>query len=226
MEIKGLGFYPLFLTFWCIAWLTTSYLLAVISGHSPALIYISESGDEYPEIITFKIGFLVMSIGALGLTYLHYKFMMFHCEAFGTCQPLIQELLLAIGLFSCFGIAVMALFSSASNLIIHLFGAGMAFGFAAIYNLWQSINLYKVPGSHRVTCRIRTVFCTMTIICLLMTVGSQAADHIDACDRFCVIISKFIGIISEWLALVLILTNMCSYFHNLQVSRRLYNYLV
>ncbi|XP_056417534.1 matrix metalloproteinase-20 isoform X2 [Hyla sarda] len=66
MELKGLGFVPLLLAFWCAAWLATSYIMTVVLGHAASpLMSISDVGNFFPESILFRIGFIGTSIGTL-----------------------------------------------------------------------------------------------------------------------------------------------------------------
>ncbi|XP_056406895.1 DNA damage-regulated autophagy modulator protein 1-like [Hyla sarda] len=120
MELKGLGFVPLLLAFWCAAWLATSYIVTVVLGHAASpLMHISDVGNFFPENILLRIGFIGTSIGTLVLTFLIYKYMVMHTEEFRGHQVLIQRILLAIVWASCFGTAVMHVLSPEEYPRIH-----------------------------------------------------------------------------------------------------------
>ncbi|XP_075684165.1 DNA damage-regulated autophagy modulator protein 1-like [Rhinoderma darwinii] len=217
MEINGLGFFSILLAFWCVAWLSASYTLTVINNHATPLMYISEAGNYFPENILFIIGFEGMAIASLGLMFLHYKFIMLHAEAFGAHQALIQKILLAIGWSSCGNIVVMAVFSTDAFPITHRLSSFIAFGLGGIYNLWQSILLYKVPGSRRVISHFRTASCIMALTLVVSYIGSRVSvyTHLCAGDE-CLKISEMTAKIIEWSTLVLILVNVLSYYQNMQ----------
>ncbi|XP_056381870.1 DNA damage-regulated autophagy modulator protein 1-like [Hyla sarda] len=120
MELKGLGFVPLLLAFWCAAWLATSYIVTVVLGHAASpLMHISDVGNFFPENILLRIGFIGTSIGTLVLTFLIYKYMVMHTEEFRGHQVPIQRILLAIVWASCFGTAVMHVLSPEEYPRIH-----------------------------------------------------------------------------------------------------------
>ncbi|XP_075703846.1 DNA damage-regulated autophagy modulator protein 1-like [Rhinoderma darwinii] len=217
MEINGLGFFTIFLAFWCVAWLSGSYTLTVINSHAPPLMYISETGNFFPENILFRIGFIGMAIASLGLTFLHYKYIMLHAEAFGDRQALVQKILLAIGWSSCVGTAMMATFSTYYYPITHRINACIAFGFGSLYNLWQSILLYKVSESRNFISHFRLASCIMAVTLVVSFIGNKVSvyTHLCAGDQ-CVKISEMTSKIIEWSMLVLILVNVLSYYQNMQ----------
>ncbi|XP_071984215.1 DNA damage-regulated autophagy modulator protein 1-like isoform X2 [Engystomops pustulosus] len=181
MEFRGLGFVPLFIAFWCTAWVAVSYTLTVIYGHAPLLMYISDTGNYYPEKITFKIGFLGMSNANLFLALLLYNFILLHAEAFGARQPMIQKILLAMGITSCIGTAVMSVFETAFYPVTHGVGAIFAFACGCVYNLWQAILLYKVPGIRRAICHIRMASSAMAFIGVITFSGCQLSVFTKLC---------------------------------------------
>ncbi|XP_071983881.1 DNA damage-regulated autophagy modulator protein 1-like isoform X2 [Engystomops pustulosus] len=216
MEFRGLGFVPLFIAFWCTAWLVVSYTLTVIYGHAPLLMYISETGNMYPEYITFKIGFLGMSIGTLVLMLLLYKVILLHVEAYGARQPIIQKILLALGITCCIGIAVMAVFKMEFYPMTHRVGSVISFTCGCIYNLWQAILLYKVPGTRRAICHIRMVSSAMAFIGIIVYNGCRVPVYTKLCTGECGMFIQMICIIIEWLILLLILIQVVTCFQPMQ----------
>ncbi|XP_069804512.1 DNA damage-regulated autophagy modulator protein 1-like isoform X1 [Dendropsophus ebraccatus] len=145
MEIRGLGFIPLLLVFWCVAWLSASYTVTIVIGHKPALMYISGAGKVYPDNILFPIGFIGSSIA----------------KSFGARPAAVQRVLLAVTWISCIGTMVMAAFPS--DPVSHGIGSAMAFTCGCIYKLWQTILLYKVPGLSKKICHITLCACIMPL---------------------------------------------------------------
>ncbi|XP_056419382.1 DNA damage-regulated autophagy modulator protein 1-like [Hyla sarda] len=136
MELKGLGFVPFLLVFWCAAWLATSYIMTVVLGHAASpLMSISDLGNFFPESILFRIGFIGTSIGTLVLTFLIYKYMVMHTEEFRGHQVLIQRILLAIVWASCFATAVMHVFSPKEYPRIHFVSTIISITCEALYYL-------------------------------------------------------------------------------------------
>ncbi|XP_071984252.1 DNA damage-regulated autophagy modulator protein 1-like [Engystomops pustulosus] len=216
MEFSGLGFVPSFLTFWCMVWLSTSYILTLTYSHSPPLMFISEAGNYYPEKIPFKIGFIGMSIATLGLMFLQYKFIQLHAEAFGAHQPIIQKVLLVLGWTSCGGIVILAVCETRFYPLTHRIAAFTAFICGSVYNLSQAIILYKAPGCSRAICHIRTASCVMALICVLIFTGCQTSVHTNLCRVGNPQISAIIFKTMEWLILLLILINVLTYHQHMQ----------
>ncbi|XP_069804513.1 DNA damage-regulated autophagy modulator protein 1-like isoform X2 [Dendropsophus ebraccatus] len=102
MEIRGLGFIPLLLVFWCVAWLSASYTVTIVIGHKPALMYISGAGKVYPDNILFPIGFIGSSIA----------------KSFGARPAAVQRVLLAVTWISCIGTMVMAAFPICTSIFM------------------------------------------------------------------------------------------------------------
>ncbi|XP_072010923.1 DNA damage-regulated autophagy modulator protein 1-like [Engystomops pustulosus] len=216
MEFSGLGFIPFFLTLWCMVWLSVSYTLAITYSHAPPLMYISATGNYYPENITFKIGFIGMANAIVGLMFLQYKFIQLHVEAFGPRQPKIQKILLVLGLMSCSGIMIFAMFENAFFPMVHRIGAFIAFTCSGIYNLWQAIILYKAPGCRRAICHIRTVSCVMALLGILILIGCQALFNINLSRGGNLQISPIIPRITEWLIMLFFLINILTYHQPMQ----------
>ncbi|XP_071983530.1 DNA damage-regulated autophagy modulator protein 1-like isoform X1 [Engystomops pustulosus] len=216
MEFRGLGFVPLFIAFWCTAWVAVSYTLTVIYGHAPLLTYISDTGNYYPENITFKIGFLGMSNANLFLALLQYNFILLHAEAFGAHQPMIQKILLAMGITSCIGTAVLAMFETDFYPVTHRVGAFFAFACGCVYNLWQAILLYEVPGIRRAICHIRMASSAMAFIGVITFIGCRVSVFTKLCIGDYEKIIEIISISTEWLMLLLILIQLVTCFQPMQ----------
>ncbi|XP_056428962.1 DNA damage-regulated autophagy modulator protein 1-like [Hyla sarda] len=217
MEIKGLGFIPLFMALWCMVWISTSYTITIIQGHTTSpLIYISDMGVFFPEQIPFCMGFIGMAIASVGLAWLNYRFILFHREAFGPRQPLIQKTLLVIAWSSCVMTIIMSLFSTTDYPMIHRIAAIATFICAGIYNMWQSILLYKVPGASRVICHVRAIFSSMALACVFLIIGTGFVVYIQLFAGECEeMIEAFVKII-EWSILVLILLTNVTFYSSME----------
>ncbi|XP_056378927.1 probable DNA double-strand break repair Rad50 ATPase [Hyla sarda] len=96
--------------------------------------------------------------------------------------------------------------------MIHRIAAIATFICAGIYNMWQSILLYKVPGASRVICHVRAIFSSMALACVFLIIGTGVVVYIQLFAGECEErIEAFVKII-EWSILVLILlTNVTFY---------------
>ncbi|XP_056406722.1 DNA damage-regulated autophagy modulator protein 1-like [Hyla sarda] len=217
MELKGLGFVPLLLAFWCVAWLATSYIVTVVLGHAASpLMHISDVGNFFPENILLRIGFIGTSIGTLVLTFLIYKYMVMHTEEFRGHQVLIQRILLAIVWASCFGTAVMHVLSPEEYPRIHFVSTIISITCEALYYLGQSIQMYKLPGANKVIRHSRCTCCGLAFTCAIFYFGYKTLQELFYDDEDWDEIREITTIIIEWVMLLLILINIVTYYSTMQ----------
>ncbi|XP_056408539.1 uncharacterized protein LOC130312235 [Hyla sarda] len=217
MELKGLGFVPVLLAFWCAAWLATSYIMTVVLGHAASpLMHISDVGNFFPENILLRIGFIGTSIGTLVLTFLIYKYMVMHTEEFRGHQVLIQRILLAIVWASCFGTAFMHVLSPEEYPRIHFVSMVISITCEALYYLGQSIQMYKLPGANKVIHHSRCTCCGLAFTCAIFYFGYKTLEELFYDDEDWDEIREITTIIIEWVMLLLILINIVTYYSTMQ----------
>ncbi|XP_056427463.1 uncharacterized protein LOC130368140 [Hyla sarda] len=194
MELKGLGFVPLLLAFWCAAWLATSYIMTVVLGHAASpLMSISDVGNFFPESILFRIGLIGTSIGTLVLTFLIYKYMVMHTEEFRG-----------------------HVFSPKEYPRIHFVSTIISITCEALYYLGQSIQMYKLPGAKKVIHHSRCTCCGLTFVCVIFYFGYETLKKLFYNDEDWDEIREIPIIIIEWVMLLLILINIVTYYSTMQ----------
>ncbi|XP_073498343.1 DNA damage-regulated autophagy modulator protein 1-like [Phyllobates terribilis] len=187
MEIRGLALLPILWILWTLLGLCVLAALTIISGHNK-YPYISDTGKQYPESVIYTVIFMVNSILGAGIAYIQYRFMIIQSEPSEKRYIICQKILLIVGWIVCIGTAVNAVYSVKTNPTAHRIGAGMAFFLLAMYNLCQSVYLYKRSFSSRCICHFRLAAALMTILSLLIL--------------SCVKIFYMTGMIAEWTGLV------------------------
>ncbi|XP_073498356.1 DNA damage-regulated autophagy modulator protein 1-like [Phyllobates terribilis] len=148
MEIRGLALLPILWILWTLLGLCVLAALTIISGHNK-YPYISHTGKQYPESVIYTVIFMVNSILGAGIAYIQYRFMIIQSEPSEKRYIICQKILLIVGWIVCIGTAVNAVYSMKTNPTAHRIGAGMAFFLLAMYNLCQSVYLYKRSFSSR-----------------------------------------------------------------------------
>ncbi|XP_075048103.1 DNA damage-regulated autophagy modulator protein 1-like [Mixophyes fleayi] len=204
MELEGLAILPIFWVFWTLGGLFLAYFLTINQGHaSTLLVYISEMGNFYPEAIVFAAVLTVSAILGAVTTYILYRFMTIQAANKEIHHPLLQKILLAIGWISSIGTLVVAAFPWEPHPYIHRSGAAVAFGFGVLYNIFQSIYLYKISFSSRYTCHIRMVLSALMAMTLLIFLVCKIPLLMDLCQG-----SKFAeicdvsAVVAEWITMV------------------------
>ncbi|XP_073498347.1 DNA damage-regulated autophagy modulator protein 1-like [Phyllobates terribilis] len=201
MEIRGLALLPILWILWTLLGLCVLAALTIISGHNK-YPYISDTGKQYPESVIYTVIFMVNSILGAGIAYIQYRFMIIQSEPSEKRYIICQKILLIVGWIVCIGTAVNAVYSVKTNPTAHRIGAGMAFFLLAMYNLCQSVYLYKRSFSSRCICHFRLAAALMTILSLLTVAVNLCAIFFQLCNGLCMTIFYMTGMIAEWTGLV------------------------
>ncbi|XP_044141504.1 DNA damage-regulated autophagy modulator protein 1-like [Bufo gargarizans] len=197
MEIQGLAFLPIFLSIWMLLGLCSTTTITVILGHSK-YPYISNTGEEFPESVVFTVVFMVISIVGAGIASIKYRFMIIHSEPSEKRHIIGQRLLYAMGWLACIGTALTGAFSMKTNPLVHRISAGVAFFTFAIYNLCQSICLYKRSLSSRCMCHIRLASTLVTIVALIIFAVGLGTFFLLCTTDSCKEIFSITGLVGEW----------------------------
>ncbi|XP_051849018.1 DNA damage-regulated autophagy modulator protein 2 isoform X1 [Antechinus flavipes] len=146
---QGLSFLPSALVIWTAAAFIFSYITAITLHHvDPALPYISDTGTVAPEKCLFGVMLNIAAVLCVATIYVRYK----QVHALNPEEPRIIKLNkagLALGLFSCLGLSIVANFQKTTIFAAHICGAVLTFGLGSIYMFVQTILSYKMqPKIH------------------------------------------------------------------------------
>ncbi|XP_073413828.1 DNA damage-regulated autophagy modulator protein 1-like [Dendrobates tinctorius] len=149
----------------------------------------SHTGVAFPESVIYTVIFTVNSILGAGIAYIQYRFMIIQSEPSEKRYIICQKILVIDGWIVSIANIVNALFSVTINPTAHRIGAGMAFCLLAIYNLCQSVCLYKRSFSSRVRCKGKP-----------LSLGVQ--DVLPSHSMADALIVDRTGMITEWMGFV------------------------
>ncbi|XP_077152317.1 DNA damage-regulated autophagy modulator protein 1-like [Ranitomeya variabilis] len=215
MEIRGLAFLPILCFIWTILGSCALLVLTIISGHSD-YPYISDTGLDFPESVIYTVIFTVNSIFGAGIAYIQYRFMIIQSEPSEKRYIICQKILLIIGWIVGISNIVNAVFSMKMNPTAHRIGAGMAFLLLAIYNISQSVFLYKRSFSSRCMCHFRLAAALLATVSLLITGAGMCTYFFHLCSGLCKTIFFRTGMIAEWIALVGLITHQLTNYTDFQ----------
>ncbi|KAM4029627.1 DNA damage-regulated autophagy modulator protein 1-like [Anomaloglossus baeobatrachus] len=211
MEIRGLALLPILWVLWTLLGVCVLIALTVISGHQK-YPYISHTGITFPESVIYTVIFLVNSFFGASIAYIQYRFMIIQSEPSEKRFIICQKILLIASWIVCIGNAVNAVCSVKTHPTPHRIGAGLAFFVLAIYNLCQSVYLYKRSFSSRCMCHFRLAAALVTIALLLIFVTGMCTTFFQLCYGVCWTIFNMAGMIGEWTGFVgLIMHQLTNY---------------
>ncbi|XP_040278051.1 uncharacterized protein LOC120993639 [Bufo bufo] len=161
-------------------------------------LFHSNTGEEFPESVVFTVVFMVISIVGAGIASVKYRFMIIHSEPSEKRHIIGQRILYAMGWLACIGTALTGAFSLKTNPLVHRISAGVAFFSFAIYNLCQSVCLYKRSLSSRCMCHIRLASTLVTIVALLIFAVGLGSFFLLCTTDSCKEIFSITGLVGEW----------------------------
>ncbi|XP_075172264.1 DNA damage-regulated autophagy modulator protein 1-like [Anomaloglossus baeobatrachus] len=204
MGIRGLALLPILWILWMLLGVCVLIALTVISGYKK-YPDISDTEIMFPESVIYTVIFLVNSFFGAGIMYIQYRFMIIQSEPSEKQFIICQKILFIAGWVVCIGTAVNAVFKYYFSFwvktypIAHRIGAGLAFFLLAIYNLCQSVYLYKRSFSSRCMCHFRLAAALITIALLLIVVTGMCTYFFQLCSGLCWTIFYMAGMIGEWM---------------------------
>ncbi|XP_068129611.1 DNA damage-regulated autophagy modulator protein 1-like [Hyperolius riggenbachi] len=169
MGIQGLGFLPCLWSVWTFLGLAVCYTLTLVQGHKTRYtIFISDTGNSYPESIVFAAVFFMSAIFGCVTVYIIYRF-----NAIRMAEPrrrfaIMQGILLAIGSISALMYMLTGIFSSRVDMTVHRASTAVGAILGCLYILSQAITLYWTSTGSRQSCHFRLGFAILTIVDLLI----------------------------------------------------------
>ncbi|XP_066428611.1 DNA damage-regulated autophagy modulator protein 1-like [Eleutherodactylus coqui] len=220
MEIQGLAFLPCLWVTWTLTGLCVAYTVTIIEGHAPTyFLYISETGSYSPESVIFTTVFMLSSILGATTIYFQYKFLDVQSAANEIHCSVSQKVLLAVGLSSCIGTSVVAVFQVEPFPVIHRTGAVVSLGLGAVYNLYQSKYLYQMSLSPPCVCHIRRTLSRMMAGALISFLLLKITLIYELCNgSHCTEICDASAVIAEWLSVLTFLLHYLTYYTDFQVG--------
>ncbi|KAG8560089.1 hypothetical protein GDO81_014782 [Engystomops pustulosus] len=218
MEIRGLAFLPCLWVTWTLVGLSVAYIMTIVGGHAPTfLLYVSETGSYFPESVVFTTVFMVSTILGASTIYFQYKFLDIQAAAIEVPWFMYQKILLVLGLCSCVGTSMVAVFQVEPFPVIHRTGAVLSLGFGAIYNVFQSRYLYRVSLSNPYVCHIRMALSLVTTGALITFVLFKIILIYKLCTRGqCEEVCDTTAVISEWLSVLTFMLHYLTYYTEFQ----------
>ncbi|KFM70630.1 DNA damage-regulated autophagy modulator protein 2, partial [Stegodyphus mimosarum] len=121
-----------------------TYCIAIYLKHvEVGFPYISDTGTFVPESCIFSQAVNLIAFLLAAFMYLRYKHVEQHYRDFLSSEFTVvlklNRISLAIGWFGCFGVSILANFQETSVIIVHMTGALIAFGAAALYSWIQTV---------------------------------------------------------------------------------------
>ncbi|KAG5875924.1 hypothetical protein JTB14_031168 [Gonioctena quinquepunctata] len=157
---------PIILGFWFPITFIITYIVAVMTEHvRPILPYISDTGTWAPESCIFGMMLTLGGFMTVAIVYVRYRQVRDIIERF-QFQPSTQKMnlwTLYMGILAAFGCIIVANFQETNVLSVHILGAALCFGMAAVHQIMQvilSFKLYPKIGSKSVN--IFRIFCAST----------------------------------------------------------------
>ncbi|OCT88743.1 hypothetical protein XELAEV_18017373mg [Xenopus laevis] len=156
--LQGAAFLPSILVIWSSAGFLFSYIISVLIGHVPPFVpYISDTGTSPPESGVF--GFMISVSAMLGAATMYTRYMILERQnlSIDFLPIYFNKISLAIGLFGCIGMGIVATFQEMAVPAVHDAGALITFICGVMYILLQSYISYKScpTWNTRATCHIR-----------------------------------------------------------------------
>lgn len=170
---QGLCFLPAALVIWTSASFVFAYITSVLLRHvDPLLPYISDTGTTAPERCLFGIMLDVSAFLGVFTVYVRYK----QVGALSSDPRLLRlnQVGLALGVVSSFGMCVVANFQKTTMFPVHLLGAVLTFGVGALYILVQTlVSFWMQPEVHSKsqfrTRLMLTLWTYCSIICMFVS---------------------------------------------------------
>ncbi|XP_040267998.1 DNA damage-regulated autophagy modulator protein 1-like [Bufo bufo] len=218
MEVQGLAFLPCFWVTWTLIGLSVTYAITIFEGHAPTyLLYISETGSYFPESAVFTTVFSLSAILGAATIYLEYRFLDIQSAALDLHCSTAQKVLLMVGLCSCTGTSIVAVFQVDPFPVIHRTGAIVSLGLGAVYNLCQSKYLYRMSLSTLHLCDIRMTVSIMMAAALIIFLLFKITLIYELCnERHCEEICYTSAVISEWLSVLTFMLHYLTYYTDFQ----------
>lgn len=121
-----------------------TYCIAVLLGHvEVGFPYISDTGTYLPESCIFSLAMNLVAFLLACLMYVRYKQVeqhyRDHLSSEFTVVLRINRISLILGWMGCLGVCVLANFQETAVIVVHMSGALLAFGCAAMYSWLQTI---------------------------------------------------------------------------------------
>ncbi|KAM4013120.1 DNA damage-regulated autophagy modulator protein 1-like [Anomaloglossus baeobatrachus] len=218
MEIQGLAFLPCIWVTWTLLGLCVTYTMTILEGHAPTyILYISETGSYFPESNVFTTVFMLSSILGAATIFFQYRFLDIQSAAIQIHRSPSQKLLLLVGLASCIGTSVVAMFQVEHFPVIHRTGAFISLGFGAVYNVCQSKFLYQMSLSNLYMCHIRMALSLIMAGSLITFFLFKITLIYELCTRrHCKKICDTSAVISEWLSVLTFMLHYLTYCKDFQ----------
>ncbi|XP_073495575.1 DNA damage-regulated autophagy modulator protein 1-like [Phyllobates terribilis] len=218
MEIQGLAFLPCLWVTWTLMGLCVTYTMTILEGHAPTyMLYISETGSYFPESNVFTTVFMMSSILGAMTIYFQYKFLDIQSAAIKIPCSTSQKILLIVGLSSCIGTSVVAVFQVEHFHGIHRTGAIISLGLGTVYNVCQSKYLYQMSLSNLYVCHIRMALSLIMAGSLITFLLFKITLIYELCTRgHCKKVCDTSAVISEWLSVLTFMLHYLTYYKDFQ----------
>ncbi|XP_072285511.1 DNA damage-regulated autophagy modulator protein 1-like isoform X2 [Pyxicephalus adspersus] len=169
MEVQGLDFLPVLWATWSFFGFITLYLLTILNGHAGSyFLYISETGDYFPESVLFMAVFLVSAVLDAFLSYCMYRYYAIKSSKIQHRYPHLQYMILGLGWIACLGTVIIAILPAVTYPVPHRSAATISFLGSAIHNTCQTILLYKLSFNSQHMCHLRMSISITTVFCLIV----------------------------------------------------------
>ncbi|XP_073454058.1 DNA damage-regulated autophagy modulator protein 1-like [Aquarana catesbeiana] len=206
MEVQGLEFLPILMAVWTFFGFIILYVLTILNGHAESyFLYISETGDYFPESVLFMVVFAVSAVLDAILSYCMYRYYAMKSSESQHCYPHLQYTILGLGWIACVGTVIVAIFPAVTHPVPHRIAAAISFLGSAIHNTCQAIFLYKLSFNSRLMCHLRMSISIITVLCLITFFLSCLIWWQICSGSLCLDITGKIAIITEWIGAIGIL---------------------
>lgn len=180
-----LHWYPVFLVLYLPVSFIITYTIAVGYGHVEAgFPYISDTGTLPPESCVFGQLLNIGAVFAAFTMYVRYRQIYEHCKDNTEVRRVVtvNKVAFGLGLVTALGVSLVGNFQETNILVVHLFGAFLAFGIGGIYcyiQTWISYKLPDMPGTSKFSRTTRLILCIadISLIITLVVASNLASKH-------------------------------------------------
>ncbi|XP_077340785.1 DNA damage-regulated autophagy modulator protein 2-like isoform X2 [Lithobates pipiens] len=161
MEVQDLEFLPILMAVWTFCGFIILYVLTILNGHAESyFLYISETGDYFPESVLFMVVFAVSAVLDAILSYCMYRYYAMKSSKSQHCYPHLQYAILGLGWIACVGTVIVAIFPITGKIAIITEWIG-AIGIL-VYKLTHCADFQHLAFKWHCSCRENWLFLRKT----------------------------------------------------------------